>query len=248
MKIVFIILVVIIAFLAYVFIPPKELAVSRIEFIPSALVEINNDFYNEPEFAQNWLDEQQWASGLHAMNPTRVSYVFDRIIEQFKIKDSVKWASIACGGGILELALEKRIHDLLRTDAAYKNKSFEIVGVDQSENSIATANAAKKTEMSRFIVGNAYKVPLPDNSYDGVIVADILEHLNDLPTAVQEIYRILKKEKTSEIVYDTITRSFPAYVALIALGEGMGLIPPHTHDYRLFIKPEELIELLKKFN
>lgn len=246
MRTLVIIFAVIVLLMAYYFAPPGDFPIPRTEFIPQELVQINNDYYNEPDFANHWLDANGWAQGLHAMNPARVSYVYDRILEQFKVKDSVKWASIGCGGAILEIELEQQIAKLLSTEE-YKNKKFALVGIDQGENSIATANKGKKTNMTSFLVGSAYKVPLQSDSYDGVIIADVLEHLNDLPTAIKEIHRILNKEKTSTIVFDTIDRSFPAYAALILVGEGMGAIPVNTHDYRLFIKPSEMQQILEKY-
>ena len=51
-----------------------------------------------------------------------------------------------------------------------------------------------RTEKAIFPVsGDAYKLPFKDNCFDGIIVSEVLEHLDDPPAALKEIFRVLKK-------------------------------------------------------
>lgn len=43
------------------------------------------------------------------------------------------------------------------------------------------------------IVGDAHNLPFKDNSIDGIAICAVLEHIEDPKTAVNEIYRVLKK-------------------------------------------------------
>jgi len=45
-----------------------------------------------------------------------------------------------------------------------------------------------------FLQGSVYKLPFEDNSFDLVICAEVLEHLEDYHAAIDEIYRVLKPE------------------------------------------------------
>ena len=92
----------------------------------------------------------------------------------------------------------------------------------------------------RILVKNLF----PPDCFDGVVVADVLEHLYDLPTAVEQIGRVLRPGGV--LVFDTINRTYASYVLAIAIAqEGLRVVPPATHDWRLFIKPDELTILLQ---
>lgn len=72
---------------------------------------------------------------------------------------------------------------LLRPDA-------KLFGIDISKVAI---DIAKKSNLSgEFKVGNAEKLPYSDNSFDVVVIADVLEHLNDPSVAIKEAERVLK--------------------------------------------------------
>ncbi|HML25019.1 MAG TPA: class I SAM-dependent methyltransferase [Aggregatilinea sp.] len=40
--------------------------------------------------------------------------------------------------------------------------------------------------------GNIYRLPFPDNYFDGVLLSEILEHIDDDVTGLREVYRVLK--------------------------------------------------------
>jgi SAM-dependent methyltransferase len=52
-----------------------------------------------------------------------------------------------------------------------------------------------RTEKAIFPVsGDAYKLPFKDNCFDGIIVSEVLEHLEDPSAALKEMSRILNKD------------------------------------------------------
>jgi ubiquinone/menaquinone biosynthesis C-methylase UbiE len=70
-----------------------------------------------------------------------------------------------------------------------------VVGVDFEENQI---NIAKKNALERrvpnvqFKVGDIYKLPFPDNTFDAAFAHTIFQHLEDPVKAAIEIHRVLK--------------------------------------------------------
>jgi len=121
-------------------------------------------------------------------------------------------------------------------------RGFRIIGIDRSEASILQAeqHANMIGLNTQYKIGDAYHLECEDSSVDGVVMSDVLEHLHDLPRALQEVSRILKPDGV--FVFDTVNRTIKSYVeAIILVQESpFGAVPNHTHDWSLFIKPEEL--------
>ena len=99
--------------------------------------------------------------------------------------------------------------------------------------------------MDVFAEGSAYDLSaFPAASFDGVLMADVLEHLLDLPAAVREVRRVLRPGGV--LVFDTINRTYKSYLFAVLLAQEVAaMVPPNTHDWRLFIKPHEMTFLLQ---
>merc|ERR1711920_563495 len=90
-----------------------------------------------------------------------------------------------------------------------------------------------------FQHASVYAVPFPDNSFDVVIMSDVLEHLLDLKKALREVARVLKPGGV--FLYDTLDRSVISFiVAILGAEHIVQIIIKGSHDWRLFIRPEEL--------
>jgi ubiquinone/menaquinone biosynthesis C-methylase UbiE len=71
----------------------------------------------------------------------------------------------------------------------------EVIGIDANADLIAAAqNQAASVGISNvsFQTGDVYKLPFAENSFDAIWVHAVLEHLADHPTALREMYRVLK--------------------------------------------------------
>lgn len=87
----------------------------------------------------------------------------------------------------------------------------EVVGLD-IENRVKP-----EYKKFKFIKGNAENLPFPDKSFDLVISFDVLEHINDDRKAIEEIYRILRKE--GKIFLETPNRERLSYWFLVFTGK-----------------------------
>jgi len=65
------------------------------------------------------------------------------------------------------------------------------IGIEPSQFLITRANEIYKKSNREFIRGDAYKIPLPDNSVDGFISVTTWFHLADLEKATKELSRVL---------------------------------------------------------
>lgn len=74
----------------------------------------------------------------------------------------------------------------------FKNKARNVYGIDVNKEFIYRAK--KKYKNIDFRLLKSKKLPFKSNFFDVVTILDVLEHVNDDQTMINEIYRILKKD------------------------------------------------------
>lgn len=133
---------------------------------------------------------------------------------------------VGCGGGYFAEDFAKR--------------GARVVGVDLSAGSLGAARAhgaALGPAAPAYVRGDARFLPLPAGFAEGVVLADVLEHL-DWRTVLREAARVLRQR--GWVYVSTINRTIRARVLGVWAAEGLGFIPRGTHDPSMFIRPEEL--------
>jgi 2-polyprenyl-6-hydroxyphenyl methylase/3-demethylubiquinone-9 3-methyltransferase len=170
-----------------------------------------------------------------SVNPWRVSYS-SRIIKELGIDSNGKSAlEVGSGGGILTEEIRKM--------------GFVTTGIDPAEESVRTAanHAAASGLQIKYDKGTGEHLPYGDNSFDCVFCCDVLEHVQDLPKVISEISRVLKPGGV--FFYDTLNRTFISKLVAIKIWQEWrrwAFMPPNLHVWEMFIKPEEIKELLLK--
>ena len=102
------------------------------------------------------------------------------------LKKIKKVIDIGCGNG-------RHLKSL-----GFKLTDAEIIGIDQSVLEITKLNeefsdsSCKNHNIYRFINGDIRKMEIPDNSQDLVVCSEVLEHIPNFETVLEECYRILK--------------------------------------------------------
>lgn len=228
----------VIGLLAYVLAPPRPFP-DRLAPIDERDTTIDNAFYSLPQFAtQWWNDDKKGLAGLQLLNPARVGYfhrVFAEKLGEAALTTTARFLDVGCGGGLATEALASR--------------GLHITGIDISEASLESARrhaAEAGVDTVQYRTGSAYEIPFPDASFDGVVISDVLEHLHDVPRAVREMKRVLRPGGV--LVFDTLTRTWPSYLVNTLIQEVLGWTPPGTHDWRLFITPEEMQQAFEAEN
>ena len=123
----------------------------------------------------------------------------------------------------------------------------QVTGVDPSKPSLATAKAhAKQSGLDiDYQVGVGEDLPFANETFDIVYCCDVLEHVNHLEGVISEISRVLKKGGI--FLYDTINQTLPSKLIMIKLFQewkATSFMPPHLHDWNMFIKPRTLQALM----
>ena len=186
-------------------------------------IEPRNDLTIYDRYATNWWDGSvRWLRVLQNLVPARLRY-FDA---------SIDWRGkavldLGCGGGFMSEALARR--------------GALVTGIDPSPSAIAIAerHAASQGLAIRYAVASGEQLPMENRSMDHVVCVDVLEHVKDLGTVLDEIARVLRPG--GYFAFDTINRNVFARLVIVTLGERViRLLPRGTHDAAMFITPGEL--------
>jgi 2-polyprenyl-6-hydroxyphenyl methylase / 3-demethylubiquinone-9 3-methyltransferase len=196
---------------------------------------IDNELYNH--LSATWWDETEALGILRTwFNPVRFNY-FRRILTSASQPDprGLTLLDVGCGGGLLA--------------EEFAGLGCQVTGLDPSEASLDTAREhARQAGLEiAYQSGVGEHLPFADASFDIVICCDVLEHVNDLEQVIKEIARVLKPG--GHFFYDTINRTFFAWFADIQVAQVWKItrfMPRDLHDWRKFIKPQELLRCLQK--
>jgi 2-polyprenyl-6-hydroxyphenyl methylase/3-demethylubiquinone-9 3-methyltransferase len=182
----------------------------------------------------NW-----WDRGclLYAITDERCDYV-ETCVARVLGKNALRQQQvleIGCGGGLISEELTSR--------------GALVVGLDPSAEALEAARMhAQQSALGAqlyFMQGYAEHLPFADGSFSVIVCLDVLEHVRNLRTTVQEIARVLAPGGI--FIFDTINRTLFSRIALLWIGERFfahrGLVPG-LHSYQAFIKPSELIAVL----
>lgn len=200
-----------------------------------AYMPVDNELYDH--LAWTWWDEHEILNALRILlNPGRFGYFVEVIEDRLKIDPKDKQAlDVGCGGGLLA--------------EEFARLGCHVTGIDPSELSLAVARAHAVQEglAIEYREGVGENLPFADAYFDIVYCCDVLEHVNDLEAVISEIARVLKKDGV--FFYDTINRTFMSRLISIKLlqeWKATSVMPPHLHDWKMFVKPQELCTHMKK--
>jgi len=191
--------------------------------------------------AEEWWNPDGKFKPLHKFNPIRISYIKENIISSLKLKnkgnkplEKVKILDIGCGGGLLS-------EPMCRLGA-------KVLGIDASEKNINVAKLhAKKNNLDI-----KYLCSSPENlngyqKFDVILNMEIIEHVEDVDFFLKSCSKLLKKRGIMFVA--TLNKTLKSYLfAIIGAEYILRWLPIGTHEWEKFVKPEDLIDLLKKYD
>ena len=190
--------------------------------------------------AEEWWNPNGKFKPLHKFNPIRISYIKDNIINTFKVKNEkkplkkVKILDIGCGGGLLSEPMNRL--------------GAEIIGIDASEKNIEVAKLhAKKNNLDIKYLCTSPENFKTDIKFDVILNMEIVEHVKDIDSFLKSCCGLLKKRGIMFVA--TINKTLKSYLfAIIGAEYIMRWLPIGTHDWEKFVKPNDLVDILKKYN
>ena len=190
--------------------------------------------------AEEWWNPTGKFKPLHKFNPIRISYIKNNIINSFKIQnkkkplEKIRILDVGCGGGLLS-------EPMTRLGA-------EVVGLDASDKNINVAKLhAIKNELKI-----KYFCTSPENykasyKFDVILNMEIVEHVEDIDFFLKTCSKFLKKDGIMFVA--TLNKTLKSYLfAILGAEYVLRWLPIGTHEWDKFVKPEDLIKTLKKYN
>ena len=190
------------------------------------------------KIAKEWWDPNGKFKPLHKFNPIRISYIKENIIRSFNIIQknkvplkNIKILDIGCGGGLLSEPMCRLGADVVGIDASLKNIN------------VAKIHAKKNKLKIKYVCASPEKMKT-NNKFDVILNMEIVEHVEDLNFFLKSCSNLLKKDGIMFIA--TINKTLKSYAfAIVGAEYILRWLPVGTHEWEKFVKPDDLIEILK---
>jgi len=192
------------------------------------------------KIATEWWSPNGKFKPLHKFNPIRIQYLKENIIEHFKLKHSsrplkkINILDIGCGGGLLSEPMSRLGANVTAIDASKKN--IEVAKFHAKKNNLKISYLCSSPERLNI-----------KKKFDVILNMEILEHVDDINFFIKKSSNLLKKNGLMFVA--TLNKTFKSYLfAIIGAEYILKWLPIGTHDWEKFVKPDELVNLGKKFN
>jgi 2-polyprenyl-6-hydroxyphenyl methylase/3-demethylubiquinone-9 3-methyltransferase len=183
--------------------------------------------------ADEWWDPAGNFAPLHKLNPTRLAYLRDRLLDRFGRDEAalqpfagLTLLDIGCGGGLVAEPMARL--------------GFAVTGIDAAGKSldVARAHAAAGGLAIDYRAATAEALAMAGERFDAVLALEIVEHVEELETFFAALGRLVRPG--GAVILSTINRTFKS-LALAKIGAEYVLrwVPAGTHDWRKFLRPSE---------
>ena len=191
--------------------------------------------------AAEWWDTNGKFKPLHMLNPCRLDYItqqiameFDRDLTQPEPFKGLRLLDIGCGGGLLSEPMTRLGATVVGVDAAERNIPVAQLHAEQSGLEIdyrcTTAEDLAASDEPRF---------------DVVLNMEVVEHVADPLAYLTACQQLMKSGGL--MICSTLNRNPKSFVmGIIGAEYVMRWLPKGTHDWRKFITPDELFQLIEQ--
>ena len=185
------------------------------------------------KMANEWWDPEGKFKPLHKFNPTRIKYIKENIINNFKLKNKskplsgIKILDIGCGGGLLSEPMAKL--------------GAKVTGLDVVEKNIKTASTHAESQGLdiNYVHSTVEDISNKKNKFDVILNMEVIEHVSDVNLFINSCSKVLSSDGI--MVFASLNRTLISYgLAIIGVEYILGWLPRGTHDWSKFITPDEL--------
>lgn len=182
-----------------------------------------------------WWDAHGPFAPLHRFSPLRLAFIRDQALARFRRSaaarapfEGLRLLDIGCGGGLLAEPMARL--------------GFEVTAVDASEQNIgaAQAHAAEQGLAIDYRAATAEQLLAEgEGPFDLVLNMEVIEHVADPGAYLRDCTRLVAPGGL--MVLATLNRTPQAFaLAIVGAERVLRWLPAGTHDWRKFLKPEEV--------
>jgi 2-polyprenyl-6-hydroxyphenyl methylase / 3-demethylubiquinone-9 3-methyltransferase len=190
--------------------------------------------------AAEWWNPEGKFKPLHMLNPCRLDYITTQIAAEFgrDLASPAPFAGlrildIGCGGGLLAEPMARLGAEVMGADAAARNIPVARVHAEQSGLTIDYRHTT------------AEDLAAAGERFDIVLNMEVVEHVADPLAYLTACQQLLKPGGL--MICSTLNRNPKSFaMAIIGAEWVMRWLPKGTHDWKKFITPDELYELIRK--
>ena len=192
------------------------------------------------KIASEWWNPEGKFKPLHKFNPIRIKYIKNNIINNFNLKKKTRPLSginildIGCGGGLLSEPMSRM--------------GANVTGIDASDKNIKIAKLhSKKNKLKiNYYCSSPEKLKIK-KKFDVILNMEIVEHVEDIDFFLKSCSKLLKKNGLMFVA--TINKTLKSYVfAIVGAEYVLRWLPIGTHEWEKFVKPEDLKQILMKYD
>lgn len=190
--------------------------------------------------AEAWWDPEGKFKPLHMLNPCRLDYITRQISAEFgrdltgpKPFSGLRILDIGCGGGLLSEPMARLGAEVVGADAAERNIPVARLHAEQSGLQIDYRHTT------------AEALAAAGERFDVVLNMEVVEHVADPQAYLTACHDLLKPGGL--MICSTLNRNAKSFAMAIVGAEWvMRWLPKGTHDWKKFITPDELYDLLRR--
>ncbi len=190
--------------------------------------------------AAEWWNPEGKFKPLHMLNPCRLDYITGQIAAEFgrdtkaaKPFAGLRILDIGCGGGLLSEPMARLGATVVGADAAPRNIPVARLHAEQSGLKIDYRHTT------------AEDMAAAGEQFDVVLNMEVVEHVSDPLAYLTACQQLLKKGGL--MIASTLNRNPKSYLfAIIGAEQVMRWLPKGTHDWKKFITPDELYDLIRR--
>jgi 2-polyprenyl-6-hydroxyphenyl methylase/3-demethylubiquinone-9 3-methyltransferase len=188
-----------------------------------------------------WWDARGPFAPLHKFNPSRLTFVRDRVAERFgrNARDrgpfkGLSLIDIGCGGGLLAEPMARM--------------GFDVTAIDASSENIGTARAHAEPQGLDIAYRAATVEQLEAEGagpFDVVLTMEVIEHVADPEAFIRACSRLVAPG--GMMIVATLNRTLKGLLlGKVAAEYILRWVPAGTHDWRQFLKPDEIRRMLSE--
>lgn len=190
--------------------------------------------------AAEWWDPQGKFKPLHMLNPCRLDYIttqiaaeFDRDLAKIRPFEGLRILDIGCGGGLLSEPMARLGATVVGADAAPRNIPVAQLHAEQSGLTIDYRHTT------------AEDMAATGERFDVVLNMEVVEHVSDPLAYLTACQQLLNPGGL--MICSTLNRNPKSFAMAIVGAEWvMRWLPKGTHDWRKFVTPDELYDLIRR--